>query len=288
MDAISGMKSVGLLRSKKKISTVICEPEAWEYLGDFAFDVILTNPPFAGEIRDHGILSHYELARKGRGSYGKTENKVERDVLFIERCLRLLKPGGRMAIVLPQGKFNNATLAYIREWILRHARLLAVVGLHPHTFKPHTVTKTSVLFVQKHTEEDQKRISHVEDDVRLSCPNYSTLLKKLIDAAPERNLTEEDLPTEVAELLHEWFDVEQANSDAEPNGTGSQDEVSEPDLEALENERAEWDKAVQNLETALRQAKESKDREKQTKLKAQLREAEKKLARRLSWLCARL
>src|SRR5262250_3611366 len=81
-----------------------------------------------------------ELARRGRGRHERPEAKVERDVLFIERCLQLLKPGGRMAIVLPQGKFNNATLAYIREWILRHARLLAVVGLHPNTFKPHTGT----------------------------------------------------------------------------------------------------------------------------------------------------
>ena len=66
-------------------------------------------------------------------------------MLFIERILKMLKPGGRAAIVLPQGKFNNSSLAFIREWILKKARLLAVVGLHPNTFKPHTGTKTSVL-----------------------------------------------------------------------------------------------------------------------------------------------
>ena len=76
--------------------------------------------------------------------------KEERDVLFIERILKMLKPGGRAAIVLPQGKLNNSSLAFIREWILKKARLLAVVGLHPNTFKPHTGTKTSVLFVQKY------------------------------------------------------------------------------------------------------------------------------------------
>ena len=72
-----------------------------------------------------------------------------RDLLFIERNLDFLKPGGRMAIVLPQGRFNNATDQRVREFIMERCRILAVVGLHPNTFKPHTGTKTSVLFVQK-------------------------------------------------------------------------------------------------------------------------------------------
>ena len=54
-----------------------------------------------------------------------------------------------MAIVLPQGRFNNSSDKYIREFISEHARILAVVGLHGNVFKPHTGTKTSVLFVQK-------------------------------------------------------------------------------------------------------------------------------------------
>lgn len=54
-----------------------------------------------------------------------------------------------MAIVLPQGRFNNASDQRVREFIMERCRILAVVGLHPNTFKPHTGTKTSVLFVQK-------------------------------------------------------------------------------------------------------------------------------------------
>src|SRR3954447_659119 len=54
-----------------------------------------------------------------------------------------------MAIVLPQGRFNNSTDEEIRKFIATRARILAVVGLHPNTFKPHTGTKTSVLFLQK-------------------------------------------------------------------------------------------------------------------------------------------
>ncbi|MGB4781625.1 N-6 DNA methylase [Candidatus Methylomirabilis sp.] len=281
MDAILGLKAVNLIRSKKPTPGVIREPEAWEHLADFSFDVLLTNPPFAGEIRDQGILSRYELARKGR-SYGKPEAKVERDVLFIERCLRLLKPGGRMAIVLPQGKFNNSTLAYIREWILRHARVLAVAGLHPNTFKPHTGTKTSTLFLQKHTDAELARMQNIEDNIQSRCPNYSEILKRLIATSPEcADLAEEELPEEVAELLHELFDTPEEESEVEANADQAKagSVASEPDVETLQAEADEWGKTVTNLRLALEQATHAKDREKQKKLKAQIREAEKRLSK---------
>jgi len=111
----------------------------------FNFDILLTNPPFAGEIRETALLRNYELAMKN----GKVPQKAERDLLFIERALQLIKPGGRMAIVLPQGKLNNTNTEYVRKWLMDKARILAVVGLHVNTFKPHTGTKTSVLFLQK-------------------------------------------------------------------------------------------------------------------------------------------
>ena len=110
------------------------------------FDILLTNPPFAGENRnDPGLLRQYELAKKD----GKLRNNVERHILFIERSLDAIRPGGRLAIVLPQGVLNNTNMEYIREWLFEKARILAVVGLHGNTFKPHTGTKTSVLFLQK-------------------------------------------------------------------------------------------------------------------------------------------
>ena len=73
--------------------------------------------------------------------------------MFIERNLDFLKPGGRMAIVLPQGRFNNSSDKNIRDFIAERCRILAVVGLHGNTFKPHTGTKTSVLFVQKWNDD---------------------------------------------------------------------------------------------------------------------------------------
>ncbi|MCL2883959.1 MAG: N-6 DNA methylase [Oscillospiraceae bacterium] len=116
----------------------------------FSFDLLMANPPFAGDIKEGAILARYEL---GRNDKGKQQAKVGRDILFIERNLNFLKPGGRMAIVLPQGRFNNSSDKRIRDFIAARCRILAVVGLHGNVFKPHTGTKTSVLFVQKWDEE---------------------------------------------------------------------------------------------------------------------------------------
>ena len=118
----------------------------------FNFDILMANPPFAGDIRESRILHQYELAAKN----GSWRAKMGRDILFIERNLDFLKPGGRMAIVLPQGRFNNTTDKFIREFIAERARILAVVGLHSNTFKPHTGTKTSVLFLQKWNDDESE------------------------------------------------------------------------------------------------------------------------------------
>ncbi len=117
---------------------------------DFDFDVLMANPPFAGDIKESRILAKYELGKKPNGKY---QTKVGRDILFIERNLDFLAPGGRMAVVLPQGRFNNSSDKNIRDFIAEHCRILAVVGLHGNVFKPHTGTKTSVLFVQKWDDE---------------------------------------------------------------------------------------------------------------------------------------
>jgi len=131
---------------------------------DFSFDVLMANPPFAGDIKDTRLIHKYELGKKPESrastpSKNKSaknkgwQDKISRHILFIERNLHFLKPGGRMAIVLPQGVFNNSSDYYIRDFIAKQCRILAVVGLHPNTFKPHTGTKTSVLFVQKWNDD---------------------------------------------------------------------------------------------------------------------------------------
>jgi type I restriction enzyme M protein len=133
----------GLRRLKKR-------RRSKESYREFNFDVLMANPPFAGDIKEPRLIARYDLAKK---SNGKWQTKVGRDILFIERNLDFLKPGGRMAIVLPQGRFNNSSDKYIRDYIAERCRILAVVGLHGNTFKPHTGTKTSVLFVQKWNDD---------------------------------------------------------------------------------------------------------------------------------------
>lgn len=120
---------------------------------EFLFDILMANPPFAGDIKESRIIHKYELAYNHKN---KPQSKVGRDILFIERNLQFLKPGGRMAIVLPQGRFNNTSDKRIREFVSEKARILAVVGLQVNTFKPHTGTKTSILFLQKWNDKPKQ------------------------------------------------------------------------------------------------------------------------------------
>ena len=122
------------------------------------FDIILTNPPFGsqGRITDQSVLKDYLLARKWEKTDGELRpSRMQRagqvpEILFIERCFDLLKDGGRLAIVLPNGHFENSKLDYVREFMRRRARILAVVSLPPETFIPHgTGVKASILFAQK-------------------------------------------------------------------------------------------------------------------------------------------
>jgi type I restriction enzyme M protein len=99
------------------------------------FDAVATNPPFAGDV-----------GGRYAGAYELGGPRVERDVLFLERCVRLLRPGGRLAIVLPHNKLGVRRWAPVRRWLLRHVEPWAVVGLGRETFLPHTSQK-ACLFV---------------------------------------------------------------------------------------------------------------------------------------------
>lgn len=127
-------------------------------------DLLFTNPPFGSKIPidEPSILEQYDLghnwsydASTDRWTVGKALQKSQPpEILFIERCIKLLKPGsGRCAIVLPDGILGSPGLGYVREWILRHTRVLASVDLHPDTFQPHVSVQTSVLVLQRKTDE---------------------------------------------------------------------------------------------------------------------------------------
>lgn len=123
----------------------ICRARLRKHKG---FDIILTNPPFAGEVKEKHILDCYEVA--------KGKQRVERDVLFVERCVGLLRPGGRMAMVLPHNKFGGSMFSQMREWVVRNTRVLGVIGLGRNTFLPHTHQKASILLLQREYVKKRK------------------------------------------------------------------------------------------------------------------------------------
>ena len=134
------------------------------------FDIILSNPPFAGDISSDDTLSQYELAFKvDKNGSRKRLNKVAKEKLFIERCINMLVPAGRMAIVLPRGIMKNYSDERIRRYILKHTKILGVVGLGGNMFKPFTNTKTIVMFLQKRYKpletEEQIQLADKEMDL---------------------------------------------------------------------------------------------------------------------------
>ena len=119
------------------------------------FDAILTNPPFGSDIPidDPHILEQFEVARlDSTGQHNRGSRPPEQ--LFIERCLQLLRPRGRLAIVLPDSILSNPGLVSLRQWLLKRTRLVASIDLPVETFLPHTGTQTSLLLLQKKTREE--------------------------------------------------------------------------------------------------------------------------------------
>lgn len=139
-------------------------------VGAEKFDIILTNPPFGskGRVTDKRILAQYDLAHKWK--FNKTTKRWEKtkklhngqvpDILFIERCLKFLRVGGRMGIVLPNSDLNNSSLEYVRQYIKDRARILAVVSLPVGTFMSAGANpQPSVLFVKKLAEDEMETLN---------------------------------------------------------------------------------------------------------------------------------
>ena len=127
-------------------------------------DVITTNPPFGskGKVEDPNLLSGYDFGyswkkdketgkfKKEKLLAGKKGGGQVPDILFIERCLSLLKKGGRMGIVLPDGDLTSQSTEFVRAWLKNKAQIVAVISLPQETFVPFGAgVKSSVLFLKK-------------------------------------------------------------------------------------------------------------------------------------------
>ena len=101
-------------------------------------DVVLCNPPFASWMRERrkAVLSSFALGAQSGGAIEVTLDLQEVGLLFVELCLRSLVPGGRAAVVVPNGYLGNRSVRYVvfRRWLLLHARIAAIVGLPRFAF----------------------------------------------------------------------------------------------------------------------------------------------------------
>lgn len=127
-----------------------------------SFDVIVTNPPFGKKlsIDTTEILSLYDLGHKwsdddgGTFVKGELVDKQPPQLLFIERCFQMLRPGGRMGIVLLESIFGMPKYKYVVNFIQQHAKILGIVTLPEDLFQPHTHAKCCVLICQKYKYDE--------------------------------------------------------------------------------------------------------------------------------------
>jgi len=243
----------------------------------FDFDVLMTNPPFAGTVKERDILRLYNLAEKN----GRWINKIGRHILFLERSLQFIRPGGRMAIVLPQGLLNNTNAEYIRRFVIDEAQILAVVGLHGNTFKPHTGTKTSVLFLRKYTDEEKEKIQQIRLKYESEWEEFLRNLKeKYQNISWDSSVDEEEIPEELNSFLDTYFEGREEIDElpAEETEVEEKEETEEESkgkkpLAVLVQEKSELDEALREKAEEL----ESTNSARKAELKKEIKTLQSKI-----------
>lgn len=255
------------------------------------FDVILTNPPFGARIdkelkiteadrfTDIEKIKAYEK-RYGKENYDNALKQVNdhinqpildlfqigkfsglTEVLFIERCLNLLKPGGRMGIVLPEGVLNNTNLQKVRDFVESKAKILLIVSIPQDVFMAAGATvKPSLLFFKKFTEDEAEeynriyiQVSHeveakydeemTDIDVKLAKRGKEALTKdeKKSLRARKKELTAL-IENEIKVLVKERFDYVIPIAEVQKAGISTTGAKIENELEPLEKEFTEYRK----------------------------------------------
>jgi type I restriction enzyme M protein len=269
----SGLKS-RLLRFRNNRNRDRENQEKFQF---FDFDVLMTNPPFAGTVKERNILRLYKLAERN----GRWVNKIGRHILFLERSLQFIKPGGRMAIVLPQGLLNNTNAEYIRRFIIDEARILAVVSLHVNTFKPHTGTKTSVLFLRKYTDEEKENIQRIRAKYEGEWEEFLRNLKeKYRNLAWDSSVDEEEIPEELNSFLKTYFESREEieelpaeEAEGEEAEEAEEENKGKKSLAVLVQEKSELEEALREKEEELKNANATR----KAKLKKEIKTLQNKI-----------
>jgi type I restriction-modification system DNA methylase subunit len=132
------------------------------------YDVCITNPPFGVEEKQKDILKKF--------IFGHDKKSCDLEILFIEKILKVLKPGGVCGIVLPDGVLNNVSSIKLREYILQHTDIIASVDLPENVFKASgTGCETSILFFRKKENKIDTKIKF--DAYKIDFIGYETQTK---------------------------------------------------------------------------------------------------------------
>lgn len=152
-------------------------------------DAILTNPPFGSDYSDESLLSLFDL--------GKDKSSRRRGILFIEQAWKLLKPNGVVAIIIDQGVLNAGSNADVRDYILNHFSILAIVDLPESAFLPYASVSSSILFLQKSARPNNTRVFYAKSNLIGRKSNGDDDYNYLADGSAVLN---SDLP----EILKQW------------------------------------------------------------------------------------
>ncbi|EKF9399725.1 N-6 DNA methylase [Vibrio cholerae] len=168
--AFDGLESIDTMREKTKNNGFKAD----------AFDFIITNPPFGSKVKfaEKRYLENYTLGKKGVDWIDAKLNNINllretvrdqqtTEVLFIEQCHRFLKPGGYLAMVIPDSILTNSSMQYVRDWIEEHWRIVAVVSLPQFAFAANGAgVKSSVLFLKKYNTQTTAAIQAIKTQVQ--------------------------------------------------------------------------------------------------------------------------
>jgi len=191
-----------------------------EEITDNAFDIVITNPPFGSIVKDKEILANYTLPNN---------NPIKEEFLFIERCINLLKEGGKLAIVLPESIFNNPSNNWIREYVENNSFIKSVISIPRETFLSSGAdVKCSLLFLQKFTETEKDCwLKTIEEQKELELKlqeSERTELTKIIDL---KFYTEETDKDKIVELKKQFA----------KDKKDSQKRIAELEVELIVNSR---------------------------------------------------
>lgn len=135
------------------------------------FDVVLTNPPFGSKIKvledDSKYFDLGHIWKREAGVWVKTDKakETEPQVLFIERCLQLLKDGGKLAIVLPETYFHAPNARYVLDYMRKGNNFIAILDLAHNTFRPYNNAKCILLVLEKGRPQQEKIIMGVAEEI---------------------------------------------------------------------------------------------------------------------------